>query len=67
MAEFGNQDGSTPKNLDITIQGTKIKSVENTKYFGIIFDSFGVIPIPLTHRGERGGTGTLTLSANYIY
>ena len=37
--EFGNQVGSTPKNLDISIQGTKIKRVENTKYLGIIFDS----------------------------
>ena len=30
--EFGNQVGSTPKNLDINMQGTKIKRVENTKY-----------------------------------
>ena len=37
--EFGNQVDSTPKNLDISIQGTKIKRVENTKYLGIIFDS----------------------------
>ena len=37
--EFGNQVGSTPKNIDINIQGTKIKKVENTKYLGIIFDS----------------------------
>ena len=35
--EFGNQVGSTPKNLDINIQGTKIKRVE---YLGIIFDSY---------------------------
>ena len=38
--EFGNQVGSTTKNLDINIQGTKIKRVENTKYLGIIFDSY---------------------------
>ena len=38
--EFGNQVGSTPKNLDINIQGTKIEKVENTKYLGIIFDSY---------------------------
>ena len=38
--EFGNQVGSTPKNLDINIQGTKIKRVDNTKYSGIIFDSY---------------------------
>ena len=38
--EFGNQVGSTSKNLDINIQGTKIKRVENTKYLGIIFDSY---------------------------
>ena len=37
--EFGNQVGSTPKNLNINIQGTKIKRVENIKYLGIIFDS----------------------------
>ena len=37
--EFGNQVDSTPKNLDISIQSTKIKRVENTKYLGIIFDS----------------------------
>ena len=37
--EFGNQVDSTPKNLDITIQGTKINRVEITKYLGIIFDS----------------------------
>ena len=38
--EFGNQVGSTPKNLDINIQGTKIKRVQNTKYLGIIFDNY---------------------------
>ena len=37
--EFGNQVDSTPKNLDITIQGTKINRVESTKYLGIIFYS----------------------------
>ena len=37
--EFGNQVDSTPKNLDITIQGTKINRVESTKYLGIIYDS----------------------------
>ena len=35
--EFGNQVDSTPKNLDVTIQGTKINRVESTKYLGIIF------------------------------
>ena len=35
--EFGNQVDSTPKNLNINIQGTKIKSVESIKYLGIIF------------------------------
>ena len=30
--EFRNQVGNTPKNLDIDIQGTKIKRVENTIY-----------------------------------
>ena len=34
--EFRNQVDSTAKNLDISIQGTKIKRVENTKYLGII-------------------------------
>ena len=38
--EFGNQVGSTPKNLDINIQGTKIKRVVNTKYLDAIFDSY---------------------------
>ena len=38
--EFGNQVGSTPKNLDINIQGIKIKRVNNTKYLDIIFDSY---------------------------
>ena len=37
--EFGNQVNSTPKNLSINIQGTKIKRVESNKYLGIIFDS----------------------------
>ena len=37
--EFRNQVDSTPKNLDINIQGTKINRVESTKYLGIIFDS----------------------------
>ena len=37
--EFGNKEDSTPKNLDISIQGTKIKRVDSTKYLGIIFDS----------------------------
>ena len=37
--EFGNQVDSTPKNLIITIQGTKINRVESTKYLGIIFYS----------------------------
>ena len=37
--EFGNQVDSTPKNLDINIQGTRINRVERTKYLGIIFDS----------------------------
>ena len=37
--KFGNEVSSTPKNLDINIQGTKINRVENTKYLGIIFDS----------------------------
>ena len=37
--EFGNQVNSTPKNLNINIQGTKIKRVESNKYLGIIFDS----------------------------
>ena len=35
--EFGNQVDSTPKNLDITIQGNKINRVECTRYLGIIF------------------------------
>ena len=38
--EFGNQVGSTSKNFDINIQGTKIRRVVNTKYLGIIFDSY---------------------------
>ena len=37
--EFGNQVDSTPKNLDISIQGTKIKRLDSAKYLGIIFDS----------------------------
>ena len=37
--EFWNQVGSTPKNLDINIQGTRIKRVESTKYIGMLFDS----------------------------
>ena len=37
--EFGNEVDSTPKNLDINIQGTKIRRVESTKYLGRIFDS----------------------------
>ena len=37
--EFGNQVDSTPKNLDIYIQGTTINRIESTKYLGIIFDS----------------------------
>ena len=38
--EFGNQVGSTPKNVGINIQGTKIKRVENTKYLDIVFDIY---------------------------
>ena len=37
--EFVNQVDSTPKNLDITIKGTKINGVESTKYLCIIFYS----------------------------
>ena len=37
--EFCNQVNSTPKNLNINIQGTKIKRVESNKYLVIIFDS----------------------------
>ena len=37
--EFGNQVNSTPQNLDINIQGSKIKRVESMKYLGIIFYS----------------------------
>ena len=37
--EFRNQVDSTLINLDISIQGTKIKRVDSTKYLGIIFDS----------------------------
>ena len=37
--KFGNQGDSTPKNLNITMQGTKINRVESTKYLGIILDS----------------------------
>ena len=35
--EFGNQVDSKPKNLNINIQGTKIRRVESNKYLGIIF------------------------------
>ena len=38
--EFGNQVVSTLKNLDINLQGTQMKRVDNTKYLGIIFDSY---------------------------
>lgn len=37
--EFGNTCNSTPKNLNISIQGKRIQRVENTKYLGVIFDS----------------------------
>ena len=37
--KFWKQVDSTAKNLDISIQGTKIKKVDSTKYLGIIFDS----------------------------
>ena len=30
--EFGNEVDSIPKNLDISIQGTRIKRVDSTKY-----------------------------------
>ena len=37
--EFGNKVDSTPKNLDIIIQATKINRIKSTKYLGIIFES----------------------------
>ena len=37
--EFGSQCDSTPKNLNININGIKIKRVESTKYLGLVFDS----------------------------
>ena len=37
--EFGNNYKSTPKNMNISIQGGNIKRVENTKYLGVTFDS----------------------------
>ena len=37
--EFGSQCDSTPKNLNININGIKHKRVEGTKYLGIVFDS----------------------------
>lgn len=36
---FGNYSESEPKDLEIQMKGIKLKSVENYKYFGIIFDS----------------------------
>ena len=35
--EFGSQCDSTPKNLNININGIKLKRVESTKYLGIAF------------------------------
>ena len=37
--EFDIQCDSTPKNLNININGIKIKKVESTKYLGLVFDS----------------------------
>ena len=37
--KFGSQCDSTPKNLNININGIKNKIVESTKYLGLIFDS----------------------------
>ena len=37
--QFGSQCDSTPKNLNININGIKIKRVESTKYLGLVFDS----------------------------
>lgn len=37
--EFGNNCNSTPKNLNININGIKINRVDNTRYLGVIFDS----------------------------
>ena len=37
--EFGSQCDSSPKNLNININGIKIKRVESTKYLGLVFDS----------------------------
>ena len=39
FVEFGNNYKSTPKNMNISIQGKNIKRVENTKYLGVTFDS----------------------------
>ena len=36
--EFGSQCNSTPKNLNININGLKSR-VESTKYLGFVFDS----------------------------
>ena len=37
--EFGSQCNSTPRNLNININGIKIKRVESTKYLGLVFHS----------------------------
>ena len=37
--EFGSQCDSTPKNININVNGIKIKRVESTKYLGLVFDS----------------------------
>ena len=37
--EFSSQCDSNPKNLNININGIKIKRVESTKYLGLVFDS----------------------------
>jgi hypothetical protein len=37
--EFGNTRNSTPKNLNISIQGKQIQRVDSTKYLGVILDS----------------------------
>ena len=38
--KFGSQCDSIPKNLNIKINGIKIKRVESTKYLGLVFDSY---------------------------
>ena len=37
--EFSCQCDNTPKNLNININGIKLKRFESTKYLGIVFDS----------------------------